>query len=111
MVSHSSNCPKGEAFHSSSQAAGKASVARGRPFVFDSQRLDFQPQCFVLSNFLRQEPAGQFRLCCDAGWREQIEVGELVIAVSVILGLDKAFRDQSAQAVVRLAQAHTERCR
>jgi hypothetical protein len=69
---------------------------------------DLGLQGFVFRHLALEEARGDAGLGVDAARGEHVGVGELVLAVLEVLGLDPAFVEECLYAVVDLAQAEAE---
>ena len=69
---------------------------------------DFLRQCLVFLQFALQKAHGDAGLGLNAAGGEEVGVGELVVAVPEVGGLDPAARDQCVDAVVEAADADAE---
>lgn len=74
----------------------------------DAQAGDFPFKLFVFGDLAGEEAGGDARFGFDALRCEQVGVGELVLVVLEVVGLDPALVEQCAQAVVDFAEADAE---
>ena len=72
------------------------------------QFLDLAPQGLVFTQLDPQKTGRELGLGGDPRGRQQVGVGELVLAVAEVLHLDQPLVQQGADAVVGLAQAHAQ---
>jgi hypothetical protein len=74
-----------------------------------AEHLDLEAQGLVLPDLLLEKVPRQLGLRGHPRGGEDVKIGQLVLAVPVVLGLDEPLGDQGTQAVVRLPDADPER--
>lgn len=72
------------------------------------QRLDLGLKRFILRDLPPQKLRRQLRLLSHPGWREQIGVAQLVLALTEVLHLDPAFFHQGLGAEIDAAQTDAQ---